>query len=171
MAKMQKISSCLWFDNQAEEAAKFYTSLFKNSRIGKISHFGKEGFEQHHRPEGSVMTVQFFLEGQEFLALNGGPVFKFSEAVSFIVNCDTQQEIDNYWEKLSAGGDKNAQQCGWLKDKFGLSWQIVPTFIAEVLSGGSNDKTENLMRVMLQMKKLDLARLKKAYNEPGMSVA
>jgi predicted 3-demethylubiquinone-9 3-methyltransferase (glyoxalase superfamily) len=171
MAKMQRISSCLWFDNQAEAAAKFYTSVFKNSRMGKIAHYGKEGFEQHHRPAGSVMTVQFFLEDQEFLALNGGPIFKFSEAVSFIVNCDTQQEIDHYWEKLSEGGDKNAQQCGWLKDKYGLSWQVVPTFISEALSGGSNSKTESLMRVMLQMKKLDLAELKKAYNEPNMSVA
>ena len=117
------------------------------------------------------MTVQFFLEDQEFLALNGGPVFTFNEAVSFVINCDTQQEIDYYWEKLSEGGDKNAQQCGWLKDKFGLSWQVVPMFISEAFSTGTNNKTESLMRAMLKMKKLDLARLKEAYNEPEMSVA
>ena len=171
MAKMQRISPCLWFDSQAEEAAKFYTTVFKNSRIGKISHYGKEGFDQHHKPAGSVLTVQFFLEDQEFLALNGGPNFKFSEAVSFTVNCDTQDEIDFYWEKLSEGGDKNAQQCGWLKDKFGLSWQVTPTFMTEALSGGPNSKTESVMKVMMQMKKLDLAKLKEAYNKPEMSMA
>jgi predicted 3-demethylubiquinone-9 3-methyltransferase (glyoxalase superfamily) len=169
MAKMQKITSCLWFDNQAEEAANFYTSVFKNSRIGKVSHFGEEGFEVHKRPAGSVMTVQFFLENQEFTALNGGPAFKFNEAISLIVNCETQQEIDYYWEKLGEGGDINAQQCGWLKDRFGLSWQVVPTFLSEAFSSRTSEGTEHMMKAMLQMKKLDLAKLKKAYNEPAMS--
>jgi predicted 3-demethylubiquinone-9 3-methyltransferase (glyoxalase superfamily) len=169
MAKMQKITSCLWFNNQAEEAANFYTSVFKNSRIGKVSHFGEEGFEMHKRPAGSVMTVQFYLEDQEFTALNGGPAFKFNEALSLVVNCETQQEIDYYWEKLSEGGDKNAQQCGWLKDRFGLSWQVTPTFLSAAFSSGISDRTEHLMKAMLQMKKLDLAKLKKAYNEPAMS--
>src|SRR5882724_6565447 len=121
MATLQKITSNLWFNNQAEEAAKHYTSIFKNSGIGRITRYGKEGFEIHKQPEGSIMTVQFWLEEQEFVALNGGPDFKFNEAISFIVNCRAQDEIDYYWEKLSEGGDKNAQMCGWLKDKFGLS--------------------------------------------------
>ncbi|HLG38801.1 MAG TPA: VOC family protein, partial [Chitinophagaceae bacterium] len=132
MATMQKITANLWFDRNAEEATKLYTSIFKNSKIGRISKYGKEGYEVHGMPEGTVMTIQFWLEGQEFIALNGGPQFKFNEAVSFIVNCDSQDEIDHYWEKLSAGGDKSAQVCGWLKDKFGLSWQIVPKVLPEM---------------------------------------
>ena len=126
MATMQKITSNLWFDGQAEDAAKFYTSVFKNSSIGRISRYGKEGYDIHKMPEGTVMTVEFELDGQPFVVLHGGPVFKFNEAVSFVVNCDSQTEIDYYWEKLSQGGDKQAQQCGWLKDKYGLSWQVVP---------------------------------------------
>jgi predicted 3-demethylubiquinone-9 3-methyltransferase (glyoxalase superfamily) len=163
MPSLQKITPCLWFDNQAEDAAKFYTSIFKNSGIGKTSRYGKEGFEIHHRPEGSAMMVSFRLEGQEFTALNGGPVFKFNEAISFIVSCATQGEIDEYWEKLGKGGDPKAQQCGWLKDKFGLSWQIVPAALADLMSSGDAAQTGRVMKALLQMKKLDLAELKRAY--------
>src|SRR5687767_5911399 len=134
MATMQKITSNLWFDTQAEEAANHYVSIFKNSSIGKTTHFGKEGYEIHKMPEGTVMTVEFTIEGQKFVALNGGPIFKFNEAISFIVNCETQEEIDYYWNKLSEGGDKKAQQCGWLKDKYGLSWQVVPTILDDLIS-------------------------------------
>ncbi len=128
---MQKITPFLWFDNQAEEAVKFYTSVFKNSRIGKIARYGKEGGKIAGRPKGSVMTIEFKLEGQKFVALNGGPDFKFTEAISFVVNCKTQAEVDWFWKKLSAGGKE--VQCGWLKDKYGLSWQIVPTVLVEML--------------------------------------
>jgi predicted 3-demethylubiquinone-9 3-methyltransferase (glyoxalase superfamily) len=171
MAKMQKITSNLWFDTQAEEAAKFYTSVFKNSRIGRVTHYGKEGFDIHGMKAGTVMTVQFWLEDQEFVALNGGPHFQFNEAVSFIVNCSNQQEIDYYWEKLSEGGDKRAQQCGWLKDKFDLSWQIVPTVLSEMFIDERSQKSERVMRAMLQMKKLDIAKLEEAYNKREMSEA
>ena len=171
MAKMQKITSNLWFDTQAEEAAKFYTSVFNNAGIGRITRYPKEGFEVHGMKEGTVMTVQFWMEDQEFVALNGGPHFKFNEAVSFIVNCENQQEIDYYWEKLSEGGDKKAQQCGWLKDKFGLSWQIVPTMLLDMYNDEKSKKSERVMRAMLQMKKLDIAKLEEAYNEREMSKA
>jgi predicted 3-demethylubiquinone-9 3-methyltransferase (glyoxalase superfamily) len=163
MASMQKIAPCLWFDNQAEEAAKYYTSIFKNSKIGRISRYGKEGFEVHQRPEGSVMTVEFEILGQQFTALNGGPVFKFNEAVSFQIYCKDQDEIDFYWEKLGAGGDKNAQQCGWLKDKYGLSWQVVPEDMDEMFEDYKSEKYQRAMRAMLQMKKLDIKTLKQAY--------
>ncbi|MFZ6009673.1 MAG: VOC family protein [Bacteroidota bacterium] len=163
MADMQKITSNLWFDRQAEEAAKFYTSIFKNSRILKISHYGKEGYETHKMPEGTVLTVEFVIEGQKFVALNGGPIFKFNEAVSFIVNCNSQQEIDYYWEKLSQGGDPSAQVCGWLKDKFGLSWQVVPTQLADMLRDEDKEKSERVMKALLQMKKLDIHALEDAY--------
>ena len=163
MATVQKLTTNLWFDNEAEEAARFYTSVFKNSKIGKIARYGKEGFEIHQRPEGSVMTIEFELEGQKFLGLNGGTVFKFNESVSFIINCDTQEEIDYYWEKLSEGGDKNAQQCGWLKDKFGLSWQVVPAILSDMISDTATEKTERVMKVLMQMKKLDIGALEKAY--------
>jgi predicted 3-demethylubiquinone-9 3-methyltransferase (glyoxalase superfamily) len=163
MASMQKISSNLWFDNQAEEAARFYTGIFKNGSIGQISRYSKEGFEIHQRPAGSVMTVEFFLDGQRFVGLNGGPLFKFSEAVSFIVNCDNQQEIDYYWEKLSAGGDEKDQVCGWLKDKYGLSWQVVPTILPGMFLDHNSEKSQRAMKAMLQMKKLDIAALEKAY--------
>src|SRR5262245_29088041 len=123
---MQKITPFLWFENQAEDAAKFYASIFKNSSVGHISRYGKEGHEIHGREAGSVMTVQFVLEGEEFTAINGGPHFKFNDAVSFVVSCDSQEEVDYYWNKLTAGGDERAQQCGWLKDRYGLSWQVVP---------------------------------------------
>jgi len=163
MAAKQKITSNLWFDKEAEEAAKFYTSVFKNSRIGTISRYGKEGFEIHQMPAGTVMTVQFYLEDQEFLALNGGPHFKFSEAISFIVNCNSQEEVDYYWEKLKEGGDEKAQMCGWLKDKFGLSWQIVPGVLPEMLTDADPKKSQPVMKAMLQMKKIDIETLKRAY--------
>jgi predicted 3-demethylubiquinone-9 3-methyltransferase (glyoxalase superfamily) len=163
MASIQRITPCLWFDHQAEEAAKFYVSLFKNSAIGPVTRYGKEGFEIHGRPEGSVMTVSFRLEGQEFTALNGGPRFKFSEAISFVVRCETQTEVDHYWDKLGEGGDERARQCGWLKDKYGVSWQIVPAALFEMMSGTDKIKSERVMRAMLQMKKLDLAVLRRAY--------
>jgi len=163
MAIIQKITPCLWFDNQAEEAAKFYVSIFDNSSIGAVSRYGKEGFEVHGRPEGSAMTVSFRLDGQEFTALNGGPLFKFTEAISFVVRCKTQAEVDRYWERLGEGGDEQAQRCGWLKDKFGVSWQIVPTAMFELLSGGDKKKSGRAMRAMLRMKKLDLPALRRAY--------
>ena len=163
MASVQKITPCLWFDNQAEEAAKFYVSLFKNSAIGSVTRYGKEGFEVHGRPEGSVLTVSFRLDGQEFTALNGGPHFKFSEAISFVVRCETQAEVDRYWDKLGEGGDQRAQQCGWLKDKYGISWQIVATALVEMMSDADRIKSERVMRAVLQMKKLDLAALRRAY--------
>lgn len=160
---MQKISPCLWFDNQAEEAANFYVSIFKNSKIGNITRYGEEGYEVHKMPAGTVMTVAFQLEGQDFVALNGGPVFKFNEAISFQVHCKTQEEVDDYWEKLSQGGDKNAQQCGWLKDQYGVSWQIVPTILPKMLQDKDSKKSQRVMKVLLQMKKLDIKRLKQAY--------
>ncbi|MBC7829666.1 MAG: VOC family protein [Chitinophagaceae bacterium] len=163
MATIQKITPNLWFDREAEEAANYYISIFKNGKINKISRYGKEGFEIHKMPAGSVMVVEFTLEGQTFLALNGGPLFTFSEAISFVVNCETQEEIDYYWNKLSESGDKNAQQCGWLKDKYGLSWQIVPTIMDDMLLDGSK-KSEAVMKAMLKMKKLDIQKLEEAYN-------
>ena len=163
MAVIQKITPCLWFDNQAEEAAKFYVSLFKKSAIGAVTRYGKEGFAVHGRPEGSAMTVSFSLEGQEFTALNGGPHFKFSEAISFVVKCETQTEVDHYWDELGEGGDERARQCGWLKDKYGVSWQIVPAALFEMMAGTDRIKSERAMRAMLQMKKLDLATLRRAY--------
>jgi predicted 3-demethylubiquinone-9 3-methyltransferase (glyoxalase superfamily) len=165
MASVQKITPCLSFDNQAEEAAKFYVSLFENSAMGAVTRYGKEGFEVHGRPEGSVLTVSFRLEGQEFTALNGGPHFKFSEAISFVVRCETQTEVDRYWDKLGDGGDQRAQQCGWLKDKYGVSWQIVPAALFEMMSGTDRIKSERVMRAVLRMKKLDVAALRRAYEE------
>jgi predicted 3-demethylubiquinone-9 3-methyltransferase (glyoxalase superfamily) len=161
MATIQKITPCLWFDKEGEDAARFYTGIFKNSRIVTVTRYGKAGFEQHHQPEGTAMTVLFELEGQRFTALNGGPQFKFSEAISFQVDCDTQDEIDYYWEKLSAGGDPKAQQCGWLKDKFGLSWQVVPSMMGDFFKGDPG-KAARTMSALLKMKKLDIAALKAA---------
>ena len=160
---MQKITPFLWFDNQAEEAAKFYTSIFKNSKITDIARYGEAGAKVSGRAKGSVMTVSFELDGQEFTALNGGPVFKFTEAVSFVVNCRTQKEVDELWEKLSAGGEKS--QCGWLKDKYGLSWQIVPTVLTEMLQDKDPGKSERVMQAMLKMQKLDIETLKQSYQE------
>ena len=168
MATMQKITSNLWFDTQAEEAANYYVSIFKNAKIGKVTRFGKEGYEIHRMPAGTVMTIEFILEGQTFVALNGGPIFKFNEAISFIVNCETQAEIDYYWNKLSEGGDKNAQQCGWLKDKYGLSWQVVPTMLDDMFTNSNSKKTEAVMKAMLQMKKLDIHKLEEAYNQEAV---
>ena len=163
MAGVQPIVPCLWFDSQAEEAARYYTSLFKNSKIGTISRYGEAGREVHKRPAGSVMTVDFELNGQPFTALNAGPVFKFNEAVSFQIMCRTQEEIDHYWNKLGAGGDKQAQQCGWVKDKYGLSWQVVPTVLAEMMADPDREKAGRVMDAMLQMKKLDIAELERAF--------
>jgi len=158
---MQKITPFLWFDDQAEDAAKFYTSIFKNSKIGKIARYDKAGEKAAGRPAGSVMTIEFQLEGQEFVALNGGPHFKFTEAISFVVNCETQEEVDYFWQKLTADGGQESQ-CGWLKDKFGVSWQIVPTILPELLSDKDATKSERVMKAMLKMVKLDIAKLKAA---------
>ena len=163
MPSLQKITPCLWFDKEAEEAAKFYTSIFKNSKIGSISRYGEAGHEIHGMKAGTVLTVDFELEGQSFTALNGGPMFKFTEAISFQVHCETQQELDHYWDKLSEGGDKNAQQCGWLKDKYGASWQVVPTILPKLLMDPDHRKSERTMQALLQMKKLDIEKLKQAH--------
>jgi predicted 3-demethylubiquinone-9 3-methyltransferase (glyoxalase superfamily) len=154
---MQKIVPCLWFDDQAEEAARFYTSIFKDSKIGEISRYG----EGSPRPKGSVMTVRFQLNGQEYLALNGGPVFKFTEAVSFIVNCETQEEVDRLWDKLCESGQP--VQCGWLKDKFGLSWQIVPTVLSKLMTDPDPARSKRVFQAMMQMKKLDIKALEDAH--------
>jgi len=163
--RMQKIIPCLWFDDKAEEAATFYASVFKNSKIGDVTRYGTEGYEIHRREAGSVLTVEFEIEGQKFVALNGGPVFKFNEAISFQVHCETQKEIDYYWEKLSEGGDKQAQQCGWLKDKYGVSWQIVPNVLGKMLQDKDTKKSDRVMKVLLQMRKLDIMALMRAYEE------
>ena len=167
MTVVQPIVPCLWFDNQAEEAARYYTGIFKNSKIGTISRYGEAGREVHGRPPGSVMTVEFELNGQPFTALNGGPIFKFNEAISFQIMCRTQEEVDHYWNKLTAGGDKEAQQCGWLKDKYGLSWQVVPTALVEMMKDSNAEKAGRVMEAMLQMKKLDIAELERAYEGEG----
>jgi predicted 3-demethylubiquinone-9 3-methyltransferase (glyoxalase superfamily) len=159
---MQKVTTFLWFDDKAEEAAKFYTSIFKNSRIATITRYPEAAANASGRPPGSVMTVVFQLDGQEFIALNGGPHFQFTEAVSLVVNCDTQAEIDEFWNKLSAGGQES--QCGWLKDKYGLSWQIVPAHIERWLSDEDPEKSARVMGAVLQMRKLDLKKLKDAYD-------
>lgn len=155
---MQKITPFLWFDDQAEEAVNFYTSVFKNSKTGTVARYGEGG----PGPKGSVMTATFSIDGQEFIALNGGPMFKFTEAVSFVINCKDQDEIDYYWDKLSEGGEKS--RCGWLKDKFGLSWQVVPTMLSQLFSGKEPEKSKRAMQAMMQMDKLDIARLQKAYD-------
>jgi len=162
---MSKITPCLWFDTQAEEAARFYTSIFKNSKIKQTSRYGEAAAQAAGRPKGSVLTVAFELDGQEFTALNGGPVFKFNEAVSFQVNCDNQDELDYFWNKLSEGGDPAAQQCGWLKDKFGVSWQIVPTVIASLISDPDPAKSNRVMQALLGMKKLDIRALQQAHEK------
>ena len=158
---MQKITPFLWFDNQAEAAASFYVSLFKNSKIGDIARYDDAGAKAASRPTESVMVVEFQLEGQEFVALNGGPHFKFTEAVSFVVNCETQEEVDEFWEKLTADGGAESQ-CGWLKDKYGLSWQIVPNILPELLQDSDKAKAKRVMEAMLQMKKIDIKALKQA---------
>jgi len=154
---MQRIVPFLWFDSNAEEAANFYVSIFKNSRIGDVARYGEGG----PGPAGTVMTVAFELDGQEFTALNAGPIFKFTEAISFVVNCETQKEVDHFWEKLSAGGHQ--VQCGWLKDRFGVSWPVVATVLVEMLQDKDREKSKRVMAAMLKMKKIDVAGLKKAY--------
>ena len=162
MARIQRIAPCLWFDNQAEAAAKFYVGIFKNSKITAITRYSKAGYEIHRRPAGSVMTVAFKLEGQPFTALNGGPLFKFNEAVSLQVYCPTQKEIDYYWERLGEGGDPKSQQCGWLKDKYGLCWQVVPPGMEKMLKDHKSAKAQRAMAAVMQMKKFDLAALERA---------
>jgi predicted 3-demethylubiquinone-9 3-methyltransferase (glyoxalase superfamily) len=164
MPKLQTITPCLWFDGQAEAAVTFYTGIFKNSKITTVSRYTEAGREIHQKPPGSVMVMAFELEGQSFTALNGGPQFKFSEAISFQINCDTQDEIDYYWAKLSEGGDERAQQCGWLKDKFGLSWQVVPKMMGELFKGSNTEGAQRAMTAMLKMKKLNIAELQRAYS-------
>ncbi len=156
---MQKITPFLWFDDLAEEAANLYVSIFRNSRIVNVTRYGEAG----PGPKGGVMTVVFQLDGQEFIALNGGPHFKFTEAISFVVNCKTQEEVDELWEKLSEGGEKG--QCGWLKDKYGVSWQIVPTVLSELLNDPDFEKSQRVMKAMLQMHKIDIKTLKQAYQQ------
>lgn len=170
---MRGFTTCLWFDDKAEEAANFYVSIFsgtprsnasaKQSRIVAVTHYGEQGANAAHRPKGSVMTVVFELEGQIFMGLNGGPIFTFSPAISFIVNCETDREVDWFWDKLSEGG--NQDQCGWLKDKYGVSWQIVPTALGQMLQDKDPGKRERVMRAMLQMKKIDVKGLKQAYEQ------
>jgi predicted 3-demethylubiquinone-9 3-methyltransferase (glyoxalase superfamily) len=155
---MQQISPFLWFDTQAEEAAKFYTSIFKNSKMGTITRYG----DGAPLPKGTVMTVAFQLDGQDFTALNGGPIFKFTEAISFVVKCETQDEIDTYWNKLTAGGQ--AVQCGWLKDKYGLSWQIVPAILGKLVGGDDPERSSRVMQALMKMVKLDIGGLQQAYN-------
>jgi predicted 3-demethylubiquinone-9 3-methyltransferase (glyoxalase superfamily) len=162
MAKItHRITPCLWFDSEAEEAVKFYTSIFKNSKIDGTTYYDEASSKAAGRPKGSVLTVDFQLEGQSFMALNGGPVFKFTEAISFVINCENQKEIDYFWEKLTAGGQE--VECGWLKDRFGLSWQVVPTVMIEMLKDKDTEKSQRAMAAMLTMKKLDLAQLERAY--------
>ena len=160
---MQGIGMCLWFDGKAEEAATFYVSLFRNSRITSVARYGQAGSEASGQPRGSVMTVAFELDGRQFIALNGGPHFKLTEAISLVVNCESQEEVDALWEKLSDGGQ--VQQCGWLKDKYGLSWQIVPTVLSKMMLDQDPVKSERVMKAMLQMKKLDIAQLQRAYDQ------
>jgi predicted 3-demethylubiquinone-9 3-methyltransferase (glyoxalase superfamily) len=161
---MQKITPFLWFDDQAEDAVKFYTSIFKNSKVGRILRYGEEAAKvsQSGRPVGSVLTIEFEIEGQKFTALNGGPAFKFNESISFVVNCDTQKEVDYFWEKLTADGGQESQ-CGWLKDRFGVSWQVVPSLLIEMLHDKDSEKSERVMKAMLQMQKIDIKTLKETY--------
>ena len=160
---MNKITPCLWFDSEAEDAARFYTGIFPNSKITGISRYGEAGREVHGQPAGKVLTVAFELDGRPFTALNGGPQFKFNEAVSFQIPCRNQEEIDYYWDKLTAGGDARAQQCGWLKDRYGLSWQVFPAAVMDMLQDQDRKKADRAMQAMMQMKKMDLKALERAY--------
>lgn len=164
MATMKKIGICLWFNSQAEEAVDFYTSIFKDSKIIETYHYGEAGYEYHQKPAGSILTIVFELNGQQFTALNGGPHFTFNEAISIEVYCDAQEEIDHYWKNLSEGGEKDAQQCGWLKDKYGVSWQIIPTRLMEIMNSPEYAKRERALNAMFEMKKLDIAQLEKAFS-------
>ena len=164
MSTIQSIAPCLWFDHQAEQAAGFYTSVFKNSKIVSITRYGKAGYEIHKRPAGSVMAVEFELDGQRFTALNGGPLFTFTEAISFQINCETQEEIDDYGGRLTAGGDPKSQQCGWLKDQYGLSWQVVvPAMMARMMADPESATSQRAMEVVMKMKKPVIADLERAY--------
>jgi predicted 3-demethylubiquinone-9 3-methyltransferase (glyoxalase superfamily) len=162
---MQKITPFLWFDHQAEDAVKFYTAIFKNSKVGRILRYGEEAakISSTGRSVGSVLTIEFEMQGQKFVALNGGPLFKFNESISFVVNCETQEEVDYFWQKLTADGGHESQ-CGWLKDKFGVSWQVVPTVLIDMLHDKDSKKSERVMAAMLQMKKIDIKVLKEAYD-------
>lgn len=162
---MQKITPFLWFNDQAEEAVNYYLTIFDNSKIKHTARYDRAGAEVSGKEEGSVMTVAFELDGQDFVAINGGLLFKFTEAISFVVNCDLQEEVDWYWEKLSAGGEEG--QCGWLKDKFGVSWQIVPTMLSVLLSDPDRDKSQRVMKAMLGMKKIDIVELNRVHDSPG----
>ncbi len=164
MQRIQSITPCLWFDNQAEEAAAFYTATFPDSRIVSVARYGEVGREIHGREPGSVMAVSFELNGQPFTALNGGPLFRFSEAISFQVLCETQEEVDYYWERLGEGGDEQAQQCGWLKDRFGLSWQVIPARLLALIEDHTSERAQRATAAMLQMQKLDLAAAQRAYD-------
>jgi len=163
MKMTHRIAPCLWFDDQAEEAVRFYLTIFKNSNVLTLSRYGKAGKEVHHKPEGSVLAIAFELEGQPFTALNGGPQFKFNEAMSLQVYCESQEEVDYYWKKLSEGGDENVQQCGWLKDKYGVSWQVVPTMLLELIGDPKSEKSQRAMQAMMGMKKIVIEDIKRAY--------
>lgn len=163
MAKVHDIVPCLWFDTEAEEAAQYYTGIFKTGRVTKILRYSEAGQETHKRPPGSVLTVEFELNGKPFVALNGGPIFKFNEAISLQIMCEDQKEVDYYWEKLGAGGDPSAQVCGWLKDKYGLSWQVVPEEMSQLLEDQTREPGKRAMAAMMKMKKIDLAAVKAAY--------
>lgn len=164
MTQIQKITPNLWFSYNAEEAVDFYTGIFPDSKVKRVAYYGNEGYDIHGMPEGTVLTIEFDLAGQEFIALNGGDQpFTFDESISFIVNCSDQKEVDYYWEHLSSGGDEKAQVCGWLKDKYGVSWQVVPEILSRYLTDADPAKTANVMKVMLQMKKINIAALEKAY--------
>jgi len=161
---LQKITPCLWFDTQAEDAAQFYCAIFPNSQILQISRYGEAGYEIHRKRAGSILTVTFELDGQAFTALNGGPEFRFNPAISFQVACDNQPELDRYWDALSAGGEEQAQQCGWLQDRYGVSWQIIPTGLPAMMCDADSRKSERVMDALLQMKKLDIAKLQQAFD-------
>lgn len=167
MKLAHRITPCLWFDDQAEEAARFYVSIFRNSGIVSVARYGEAGHEIHGRPPGSVMVVAFELDGQPFTALNGGPLFRFNEAISLQINCDTQDEVDHYWDRLSAGGDERAQQCGWLKDRYGVSWQVVPTVVLRYMTDPDPRRSDRVMQALLPMKKIDIAALDRAYAGAG----
>jgi len=162
--KLQKMMTCLWFDGNAQEAVNFYLTVFKDGKTGRKLYYGKEGREIHGMTEGTLLTIEFEILGNQFIALNGGPHFKFSEAVSFMINCDDQEEVDYYWDKLTEGGDPSAQQCGWCKDKFGVSWQITPTILDDMVADPDKEKAGRAMNVMMKMKKLDIAKLEEAFN-------
>jgi predicted 3-demethylubiquinone-9 3-methyltransferase (glyoxalase superfamily) len=164
---VNKITPCLWFDNQAEEAANLYTSIFQNSKILSVTRYSEAGHEIHQQRAGTVMAVTFELDGQQFTGLNGGPLFQFNEAVSLQIHCKTQEEVDHFWERLTAGGDETAQQCGWLKDRYGVSWQVVATPLLDMMQDPDAEKVQSVTNAMLQMKKLDIAELQRAFDGAG----